>query len=433
MTPWRMSLSATVLATALALAGLCAHAGAMANEAANEAAADLAADGDPGAADTPQQALYREAMDALAEGRRTDASNTLRRLVAEQPLHAGAWLDLALTQCGLGNVDEAERLFALFETRFQPSADLLTLIAQTREAGCKPWRPVRSTTVSVGRGADRNVNQGASVTSLVVDRGGPVELPLLPDFLPQADQYNLLGVDHLRELTPNGSIGYLQMQVRRNDDMHKYDSAAVFAGVESPWRVQRMTVRTAATLGAVSLGGHLYQRQGQLQARVTPALPLPGGAQLTLLGNATWNDYPTLANFNSLTLEGRAQLAWRDGPLAASAAFGLSTDRARGQRPGGDRHGNIGSVLLRRSLPAGFGGELGYTRQAWNSASAYAPGLIDPVRTQRTEVLRSALSYQVGKYQTLQLEARAVRNRENIAIFQYNNRILQLSLLWQLP
>ena len=390
--------------------------------------------GDRPAPDTPQQALYREAMEALAEGRRSDASDTLRRLVAEQPLHAGAWLDLALTQCGLGNADEAERLFALFETRFQPSPDLLALVAQTREAGCKPWRPVRSTTVSVGRGSDRNVNQGASVNTLVVDRGGPIELPLLPDFLPQADQYSMIGVDHLRELTPNGSVAYLQLQSRRNDALRRYDSSALFAGVESPWRIRRVTLRTAATVGAVTLGGHLYQRQGQLQARVTPALPLPGGAQLTLLGSATWNDYATLTNFDSVTLEGRAQLAWRDGPLSASAAYGMMSDRARVQRPGGDRHGNLGSVLLRAALPAGFGTEIGYTRQEWNSASRYAPELlIDPVRAQRTEVLRSALSYQVGKRQTLQLEARAVRNRENIAIFQYNDRILQLSLLWQLP
>lgn len=410
----------------LLLAALLAFAGAPAH-------ADDA-NGEAVALDTREQALYQQAMEALAEGRRTDASNTLRRLVAEQPLHAGAWLDLALTQCGLGNVDEAEHLFALFETRFQPSPDLLRLIAQTREAGCKPWRPVRSTTVSVGRGADRNVNQGASVNSLVVDRGGPIELPLLPDFLPQADRYSVLGVDHLRELTPNGSIAYLQMQARRNDDMHKYDSAAVFAGMESPWRIGRITVRSAATVGAVSLGGHLYQRQGQLQARVTPALPLPAGAQLTLSGSATWNDYATLTSFNSVTLEGRAQLAWRKGPLTASAAFALLSDHARALRPGGNRHGNVASMLLRRTLPAGLSGELGYTHQTWDSASPYAPELlIDPVRAQRTAVLRSTLSYQIGKYQTLQLEARAVRNRENITIFQYNNRILQLSLLWQLP
>lgn len=397
-------------------------------------ATDSGADSGDAAAESPEQALYREALEALSEGRRSDASATLRRLVEQAPLHAGAFLELALTQCSLGNADEAERLFAIIETRFSPSRDLLTLIAETREAGCKQWVPSRSTVATLGRGFDRNVNQGTSVSSLVVDRGGPIELPLLPEFQPHADQYTVIGVDHLRELTPNGSIGYLQYQVRRNDDLHQYDSAAVYAGVESPWRVGRWTVRTSGALGAVSLGGRLYQRQGQVQARVSPGLPLPAGAQLNLIAGATYSDYLTLTNFNSLMLEGRALLTWRAGPLAASATVGLMTDQARDQRPGGNRHGNFTSLLVKRTLSENVTGELGYTRQTWNSALPYAPELlIDAVRAQRTQMVRADLSYQLGKGQTLHLEARAVRNNENISIFQYNNRILQLSLQWQLP
>jgi hypothetical protein len=48
-------------------------------------------------------------------------------------------------------------------------------------------------------------------------------------------------------------------------------------------------------------------------------------------------------------------------------------------------------------------------------------------------MLRAGISYQFAKLYSLQFEARAVHDRENIPIFQYNNRILQLSLLWQLP
>jgi hypothetical protein len=46
-------------------------------------------------------------------------------------------------------------------------------------------------------------------------------------------------------------------------------------------------------------------------------------------------------------------------------------------------------------------------------------------------MLRASLAYPIGKHQALQVEARAVRNRENISIFQYNNRQLQLSWQWQ--
>ena len=411
-------LAPALLATVLA----CAGAPARADE------PDTAA-----AEDTAEQRMYREALEALAEGRRGDAAALLRR-VARDPQHAGALLDLALTQCGLGNADEADRLFAMLETRFPLKPDMLVLVAETREAGCHPWKPATSTTLTVGRGIDQNVNQGASVSSLVVDIGQPVELPLLPDFLPRHDQYSMVGIDHLRELTPNGSIGYLQAMNRHNDSLHQYDTAALFGGAEVPLRLFHTTVRTSATLGVVSLGGRLYQRQGQLQARVNPQVPLPPNTQLSLTGGATWNEYPTLTNFNSVTLEGRALLSYRKGPLVASASVALMDDHAHPGRPGGDRHGNYLSLLARRTLPVGFTGEIGYTRQSWSSAEAYAPGLfIDAVRAQRTAVLRGVLSYQVVKGQTLQLEARAVQNRENIPIFQYNDRVLQLSWQWQLP
>ena len=76
-----------------------------------------------------QQELYQEALQSLAEGRKQDASEALARLIDKEPLHAGAWLDLALIQCSLGHGDEAERLFANIETRFSPSLDVLELIA----------------------------------------------------------------------------------------------------------------------------------------------------------------------------------------------------------------------------------------------------------------------------------------------------------------
>jgi hypothetical protein len=321
----------------------------------------------------------------------------------------------------------------MLETRVQLSRDMMVLIAEAREAGCQPWKPAVSTTLTVGRGIDQNVNQGASVSSLVVD-GVPDQLVLLPEFLPRHDQYSMIGMNHLRELTPNGSIGYLQYQLRKNDSLRQYDTAALFAGAEAPWRVLRTTVRTSLNLGAVTLGGRLYQRQGQLQARVAPQVPLPLHTQLNLVLGATWNDYPTLTNFDSVMLEGRALLSYRDGPLSASAGAALMHERAHAGRPGGDRHGAYFSLQARRTLAADFSGEIAYTRQSWDSAQPYAPGLfIDAVRAQRTGVLRTILFYQIVKGQTLQLEARAVQNKENIPIFQYNDRVLQLSWQWQLP
>ena len=418
---WRASLSLLCLS----LAGA-AHGAVVAGAPAPQAEAP----------ETRQQEadLYLKALESIAEGRRSDASAELSQLIAQQPQHAGAWLDLALTQCSLGNGDEAERLFAAFETRFDPARPILELIARAREDGCRHWSPFTSALVMVGRGIDQNVNQGALTSRYVVDApSGQVEYELSEDFRPRHDQYLQLSGEYLREVTPNGTIGFVQYQLRRNDSLHQYDSASLFAGAETPWRFGRWRVRGSGTLGLVTLGSHLYQRQAQLQARVTPPLPLPEGMGLDLVGAVTRNVFPTLSNFDANARELRAHLSWRAPDLYASASVGWQDDRALDARPGGDRDGSFISLLVRRHLGDGVSAEIGYSRQTWQSDEAYAPGLIEQKRDQATQMLRGVLRYPLGKQHALLLEGRLVHNRENISIFQYNNRLLQLSWQWQLP
>lgn len=393
-------------------------------------AADAPADA-PDAFQAGQQALYQQALQALSEGRRTDASELLRRLIGEEPRHAGAWLDLALIQCSLGNGDEAERLFATVETRFAPSRDILELIAQTREDGCHPWAPSSNLSVAFGRGHDRNVNQGVSTSTLHLDNGA-IDLSLLDAFLPKRDSYTTGGLDYLRDVTPNGTIGFAQLQWRRNDRLHAWDTSSLFGGVESPYRFGHWTMRLTGAGGMVSLGGHLYQRQLQGQVRVVPPLSLPNNMLFDVMTGVTLNNYLRLDNFDSRTFELRPEWSYRTGDMAASASLGLLDDHGNAQRPGGNRHGQFLNLLVRRSLWRDTAGELAYTRQTWRSARPYAPELLVPqIRDQATEVLRGTLTYRIDKQHSLQLEARAVRNRENIEIFQYNNRQLQLSWVWQ--
>lgn len=413
---------------------LCLAAPARADQAPPAAADLLSASDDAEAGMGDGDELYLKALQSIAEGRRSDASHELNELVERHPQHAGALLDLALTHCSLGNAEQAERLFAAFETRFSPSRPILELIANAREQGCGSWTASSSTVLTFGRGIDQNVNQGARTTRYVVDApGGQVEYELAGDFRPRHDQYTQLSGDHLREITPNGSIGFAQFQLRRNDSLHQYDSASLFAGVETPWRLGRWRVRSTGSVGLVTLGSHLYQRQAQLQARVTPPLVLPANVGLDVVGGVTYNTFPSLTNFDSTTQDLRLHLAWRGKLAFASAAVGYQNDHALDRRPGGDRDGSYISLLARRELRPGMSAELGYTRQTWNSDQAYSPGLIDEVREQETQVLRGVLSWAVAKRQTVQLEGRIVRNSENISIFQYNNRQLQLSWQWQLP
>ncbi|MCA1248321.1 tetratricopeptide repeat protein [Massilia sp. MS-15] len=383
------------------------------------------------AAPAPGLDLYQQALQAISEGRNRDASAMLMRAIESEPLHAGAWLELALLQCALGHGNEAEQLFRTIEQRFDPPPGIVELITRSRAQGCSAWQPQSQVTVVAGRGIDQNVNQGASNPRYtVINEDKPAELLLTGEFLPQHDGYNLLAAEYRRDLTPNGTVGFVQMQSRRNDSMHKYDNSALTMGADSAWRFGRWTASAGGALGVVSFGGELFQRQLQLQGRMATPLALPLKPQLQLSANLVRMRYPTLDNFDATSAEFRSQLAIRHGNVSVNAGAAVQSDHASGARPGGDRRGWQLSLQSRLPIGGPLSAELGLSQQTWNSDTPYAPGLIDTVRRQRTRVLRASLSYALDRSNSLVLETRLIRNAENISIFQYNNRVLQLAWQW---
>jgi hypothetical protein len=376
--------------------------------------------------------MYRQALVSIIEGRKNDASVTLRRLIELEPLHAGAWLDLALIQCGLGHAAEAEDMFAIIERRFAPPPAIARLIAEARAGGCDHWQGRGTFGLSAGRGYDQNVNQGSSTLNHVIGPpGAGVELPLLPEFLRRADHYSLLAADYTRDLSANGTMGYAQLQWHRNDRLHEYDSGTLFVGFDTPWRWRAWTMRAGASVGLITLGGRLYQRQAQVQGQFGPPLPLPAGMRADVIGAVSRAEYLTLTNFNSTTADLRLRLSHQNGGHNASVSVGVQTDRAGAERPGGDRRGASVQLQWRQRLGAATA-ELAYSAQDWRSARAYSD-LIEQVRDQRTRIARGTLTYPLGGGHSVLLELRDVRNRENISLFQYASRQVQLSWQWQGP
>jgi len=374
--------------------------------------------------------LYQEALQLIGEGRKDDASEALSRLIEREPLHAGAWLELALLQCALGHQAETERLLAAIETRFQPPQGIRDLIARTRREGCAPARPAAEGMFSIARGTDQNVNQGASNPFYTVLRDGvPVSYELLPAYLPQHDQYTQLSADYLRDLNANGASGFVQFQARRNDHLADYSSASLFGGVDWPWRARHWTVRASATGGVVELGGRLFQKVTQVQLRAYPRLNGPW--QVTLSAGLTHLQFRTLSNFDSNTTELKSQLSYRPRNALLQLTAGALRDDAIAARPGGDRRGWMVSLLARHALPLGATGEVSWTTQHWLSSEPYSPGTINTVRDQSTQVWRALLEYPYDDRRSFVAEARQVRNQENISVFQYNTRLLQLSWQWR--
>lgn len=379
-------------------------------------------------AQLPQE-LYLDALQSIVEGRQKDASEVLRQMIEKEPLHAGAWLDLALMQCELGHAEEAERLFRAIEERFAPPPVIMEVISNRRALGCSGWRPQSQFSMSLGRGIDNNLNQGASNPTFSVGSGDyHVDLQLLPEYLPQRDQYTLLSLDYWRAISTNGALAFGQFQAQQNDTLSRYNTASAIGGIDVPWRWGNWNMRGTGSLALLSLGGQLYQIQSQLQTQMTHAIS--DRMQISIAASAVRAEYQTQHDFDSGTWELRSQLAYRNKWALAQASVSYLSDHALGRRPGGNRQGWLARLNGRAQLSDRFFGELGWSHQRWQSDTPYSPGVIDAIRNQQTHIWRSALTYQLAPQQSLVLEWRAIRNTENISIFQYNGRQIKLSWQW---
>lgn len=380
-----------------------------------------------------QEMLYQAAVRALTEGRLEDAAAMLRRVVSNEPRHAGAWLDLAISQCELGNAAEAERLFATLAQRFALSPGIVETIARYRATGCgKPLRRRGGAwLLAATRGHDDNVNQGAADPRFTIGTGSAqTAYELDPAFLPKADSFSQLGASWLRPLGDAGTSAIVQAYGRWHDHEHAQDTASVLGALEHTWKAGGWRMRGTAALGYVALDRSLYQRQQQLQARVTPPLKLAPEAEFAFYGNLNHVIYPTRPAYDGNTLELGGIYAWRSKHSLTQATLTGLHDESSAGRPGGDRNGAFGSLQWYGDVAPRLALEAGLTYQRWHSQDVYSPGLIETRRLQQTTTLRAAAQWQLRPHTSLVVEWRNTRNHENISLFQYNSRALQLSLRW---
>lgn len=376
--------------------------------------------------------LYEQALEPLLEGRADETEARLREMVADDPAHAGAWLDLAILQCSQGQRDDAERLFTLIEERFAPPPAIQEVINRQRASGCQGPEPTIYARVRVGGGWDSNVNQGASDPTFRLNSSGSlVELILAPEYRPRSDTFTALSLDLVRASHQSGAVSYAQFFGRKYESESRFDLAAVAAGTEYPGHIGSLEWRLAGALGITSLGGQRYQQQGALNLQLIPDLPLPPAWEISSTGGVTLVQYPSLRYFDAAIWELRVQAAWRQADRSLTLGAGLAFDEGEDKRPGGDRDGWFLSATGRALLFKRALGELSVTWQTWDGRSAYSQGFINDRRAQETLLVRTSATIPLTNTQALHVEYRWADNQENISLFEYSGHLVQLSWQWQ--
>lgn len=375
--------------------------------------------------------LYSKAMQLIAENRFAEAKIILINVIENEPNHAGAWLDLAIVQCELGNKAEADRLFDTLSIQFNPPSAILEVIAQQRNRKCADNSISKQLLINIERGFDSNVNQGASNPIFLLGSGTTqLELNLLPEFLPKSDQFTSAYLSSNADISSFGISTFAHIGLRQYDQFKAFNTAHISLGVEKAWQFEKQSVFAAFHVARLILDQSLYQKQSGVQFTIAPSNTHSKKIQWSISTGATHFQYPTLLNYDSTIYEFKNRLIFEKDNYQIQSFFGYLFDTPSNSRTGGARSGSFLGLTFRNKISPKLETEISWNRQLWKSQSAYSPGLIDQVRNQITDQKKVSFIFHAGTQSNLRLELRSLKNKENISILQYNNKSILLSWNW---
>lgn len=286
------------------------------------------ADGPP----TVAAILYEEALVALDLGETERARDLLRAVVQREPRHAGAWLDLALTLCRLGERRQGQAILRQLDQRFDPPPALREIIARFAANECAAAPKLRLS-AGLALGHDDNVNLGASRerTRLVTD-AGVVEVLIGQGMRARPDRF----AEVWASLDWGDAPVRLDLSLRQHARAHDLDAQTLRLEGWQTWAHARGLTRLRGRLAHTWLDERPFLQGLELEldhrgapGRLTPS----AGLRLEL------QRFPAHPAYDALPVELRAGLR-HDGPALSLGAVALATDNhALAARPGGDRQG----------------------------------------------------------------------------------------------
>lgn len=369
---------------------------------------------------------------ALEDGRPDRATLAFSRVLAVDPSHAGAAIDMARAYLALGNREQAvATLRALLALAPPPEtrARLEEMLAQA-ETGPAPRRFVRGH-LSATIGRDSNVNLALAQSRVFVPVFG-VEVDLAASNLARADRFASVGgsVEAQRPLGGAWSmVGGGDLLVRRNAHESTYDIGAggIRGGLAAT--VDGHTLRAQFLHARSYMDNRILRKTDALvfDARPPEERPLQWSAYVQMGGHR--HPSPGLRSFDAdFATVGVVAGVPVTSDLVAFAGASLGREADRGGNPGGDRE--IGGA--RAGVEARLAERWSLVAQATRQATAYER--VDPAFTvvRRDGRWDYELALQVRLDPRWQLRAGLVttRQRSSIAIYAFERSEASLTARW---
>lgn len=378
---------------------------------------------------TAEDLRYDQAMTEMSAGRTQAAIGHLRAIVASEPAHQGARLDLAIAYCLAGQPEAAGQIFDAFEQQPDLPPAIAEVIAFYRAGGCRPAPARLRGFAALGVGYARNLNL-APLSGLISLPGLGTEIPLSDASRPRHAWLGSWESGALYALTRDESWtlgGYAQGHHYQGATQYSIDSAIASLN----YRRTFTDLRTEAQLAHARLwlGGrsHLSATVANASAtlpigRTWLAGPVLSGTQLA---------FSELSAFDSRQVELRGRLQWQAPGLRATFEAGWQQDSPMGGRPGGERRGTITQIQAHWLATPNDSLSLLLRQARLADSQAYNDTLFgDLRRTTRTESAQLGWRHELTSQLTARLEFRHLTSKEQTGLFTYSTQMLMTALEW---
>lgn len=374
-------------------------------------------------------ALGRAALNA---GRPDRATLAFSRVLALDPGHAGARIDMGRAYLALGNRVQAQAAFTtLLELDPPPAvrAQLLAYLAEARGEGAR--RGAARGYLSVSAGTSSNVNQAPGQAQIFVP-GLVALLQLADQNVAKDDSFAGVGggIEAAVPLRGRRSlIGSGEFLLRENAHESAFDIGGASGSAGMAWAGERQLVRVQFQAVRSTLEGRTSRDVRALSLDVSETTPAPG-APGSLLGFAhagTLRHPPAeLKVFDADFVVAGAGGIFVDEKSTFSVVFMASADNDRGGNPGGDRRG-IGSRFAWESVLAPAV-RLSALATAQLSKYASVDGAFLTVREDRRTDFEVSLKYRIAPDWEASLTAWRSIQDSNIPIYEYRRTDWTLTL-----
>jgi len=373
---------------------------------------------------------------ALFAGRPDRATIAFSRVLALDPGHAGARIDMGRAYLALGNRAQAEAAFQALLDMDPPPALRAQLLIYLGEARADLARKVAARGyLSVFAGASSNVNQAPGQGQFFVP-GLLAVLQLADQNVAKDDTFTGVGggVEAARSLGGRYSlIAAAEFLARQNTHFSEFDVGGIWGSMGFAHTGDRHVVRTQLQLVNGTLGGDTSRRVEAVSVDVTETSAADGslGWMFAFAHAGRYRHPPAeLQVFDAdfVTVGIGANLKY-DEKSTASVVFLAGGDNDQGGNPSGDRFGIGFRLAGERVIAPGWRifGLLGALNSRY---SGFDPSFL-VYREDRRYDLELVVRYDLSRDLELRLTGLRSVQDSNVPIYEYSRTDWSIGLRWQ--